>query len=192
MTVAHLQAIELNLRPTPTSASTLIKEASMVGEQVACPTCGVYFKSLKSMRQHRARKHGEKVERSVAFDPAQHSTGGLPECRACTHRFKTWDVFRKHIEQGSCKMMNNDSLSAGTQLEPQRAAELQPSHEADPPPYNPYPDPCRVDSKSVQCANEQQVDPPAATELNDIITDIQALQRAKGGSHSYNQNMSLS
>ena len=83
VTVTHLQAVELNLRPPPTSTSTMIKEASMVGEQVACPTCGVYFKSLKSMRQHRARKHGEKVERSVTFDPAQHSTGGLPECRAC-------------------------------------------------------------------------------------------------------------
>ena len=180
VTVIQLQAIELNLRPPPTSTSMLIKEASMVGEQTACPTRGVYFKSLKSMRQHRARKHGEKVERSVTFDPAQHSTGGLPECRACKHRFKTWDALRKHVEQGSCKMMNVDSISSTTQPETQRRAVPQPPPHVDPPPHNPYADPKQSSSGLAQHAAEQQVEPQAAPDLNDTITDIHELQRAKG------------
>ena len=39
----HLQEIELNLRPQPAATSSLIEEASLVGEQVPCPVCGAYF-----------------------------------------------------------------------------------------------------------------------------------------------------
>ena len=73
-------------------------------EQVACPECGTYFSSLKTMRQHRARVHGIKVTRDVTFDAARHAIGGLPQCRGCKHKFQSWTALQKHVEQSSCFM----------------------------------------------------------------------------------------
>ena len=68
----------------------------------ACDVCGVYFPTLKTMRQHRARTHQQKVQYDTTFDPALHSVNGLPQCRYCKHNFVAWPALRKHIEGDSC------------------------------------------------------------------------------------------
>ena len=54
---------------------------------VACPECGLYFISTKTLRQHRALRHKVMVEvdptEAQHYQPHEHSIGGMPPCRSC-------------------------------------------------------------------------------------------------------------
>ena len=70
----------------------------------ACPECGLYFSSIKTVRQHMARKHGLKVEAVVGiqYRAEQHSVKGMPQCRHCGSRFSSMGVLRTHIITDAC------------------------------------------------------------------------------------------
>ena len=74
-------------------------------DPVPCPTCGMYFSSLATMRLHRARKHGASLQVTARSEPtkvhevqlADHYLGGVPTCRHCGAVYSRRQAFRNHI-----------------------------------------------------------------------------------------------
>ncbi|CAE7892707.1 unnamed protein product, partial [Symbiodinium necroappetens] len=72
--------------------------------QHACPHCEAVFLTEHALHIHCGVKHptptGEagRSDRKYTFDPAQHSVGGLPHCRACGRKFTKWQYLKHHIE----------------------------------------------------------------------------------------------
>ena len=54
---------------------------------LACPECGVYFTSTKTLRQHLALKHKQLVtidpDEARNYQSHQHSLNGMPQCKHC-------------------------------------------------------------------------------------------------------------
>ena len=74
-------------------------------QQVPCPTCGVHFDSVPSMRLHHARKHGvalglqrkEYASLSKTLKMEDHMTNGLPICRHCGKKCARPQALKMHL-----------------------------------------------------------------------------------------------
>ena len=74
---------------------------------LACPECGVYFPSTKTLRQHLALKHKQLVtidpEEAKAYQSHQHSLNGMPQCKHCKKNLQTWGSLRNHVLTYACR-----------------------------------------------------------------------------------------
>ena len=72
---------------------------------VACPTCGMYFSDLSSMRKHHARRQkisvvNPEVKSSVSrsdMNISDYMLDGMPTCRHCKKVFPRFRGFREHV-----------------------------------------------------------------------------------------------
>ena len=69
---------------------------------VTCQHCQKSFSSLKVLRQHLTKTHGERTGQIRVFNPLD-LHNGLPTCARCKESFTTWDRAKYHIEF-CCKM----------------------------------------------------------------------------------------
>ena len=71
---------------------------------IPCPYCGIYFQRTKAMRQHTARKHGInwKQPLQIDYDPSNHATKGMPECRHCGKKCGSHQGLKHHIMHNTC------------------------------------------------------------------------------------------
>ena len=74
---------------------------------LACPECGVYFPSTKTLRQHLALKHKKLVtidpDEAKNYQPHQHSINGVPQCKHCKKNLQTWGALRQHVLTYACR-----------------------------------------------------------------------------------------
>ena len=70
----------------------------------SCPECGLYFSSIKTVRQRMARKHGMKVMELERFEhrQAHHSVAGMPQCRRCKVKLSSLGALQAHIVTNAC------------------------------------------------------------------------------------------
>ena len=100
--------------------------------QHVCPHCEAVFLTLHALHIHCGIKHPNSTEeagksaRKYTFDPAQHSVGGLPHCRACGRKFTKWQYLKHHIEVGACVTVGGASFVHKPTAEVELRAELQP------------------------------------------------------------------
>ncbi|CAE7877426.1 unnamed protein product [Symbiodinium necroappetens] len=72
--------------------------------QYVCQHCEAVFLTERALHIHCGIKHpapaseAGRPEPKHLFDPAQHSVGGLPHCRACGRKFTKWQYLKHHIE----------------------------------------------------------------------------------------------
>ena len=71
---------------------------------IPCPYCGIYFQHTKAMRQHTARKHGInwKQPLQIDYEPSNHATKGMPECRHCGKKCGSHQGLKHHIMHNTC------------------------------------------------------------------------------------------
>ena len=108
-----------------------------------CPHCEATFMTEHALNIHCGIKHpapdgepGRPLKKHV-FDPAQHSVGGMPHCRACGRKFTKWQFFKHHIEAGACSAVGGASFVHEPPAEVELRAEIQP--QLQPPPANQAP-----------------------------------------------------
>ena len=74
---------------------------------LACPECGVYFPSTKTLRQHLALKHKKLVtidpEDAKNYQSHLHSINGMPQCKHCKKNLQTWGALRQHVLTYACR-----------------------------------------------------------------------------------------
>ena len=79
---------DLQLLATSSADVTSSLQPLSYAEQVACPTCGVYFASMSGLNQHIHQRHPEiEINAKVDFDRSKHVLFGIPLCRYCHTRF---------------------------------------------------------------------------------------------------------
>ena len=117
---------ELHACSVPASASTAPPSRNAIlpvrsdCKQEACPTCGLYFADLSSMRKHHAKKHGVSLVNSAvksskdraALDLAPHMVDGMPICPHCLKVFPRPQGLREHI-MAHCPVLHG-SLAPGS------------------------------------------------------------------------------
>eukprot|EP00439_Symbiodinium_sp_Y106_P018664 s8592_g2.t1 len=73
---------DLQLLATSSADVTSSLQPLSYAEQVACPTCGVYFASMSGLNQHIHQRHPEiEINAKVDFDRSKHVLFGIPLCR---------------------------------------------------------------------------------------------------------------
>ena len=113
-----------------------LREVSTV-QELACPTCGQYFSTLKDLRMHHTRVHKQRLQYSAqgpaanlhALRTQDHSVDGMPVCRHCKARLTNWHAFRVHILT-SCPILHT-SVASSSSLEPAWQYAAGPSLTAD-------------------------------------------------------------
>ena len=74
---------------------------------LACPECGVYFPSTKTLRQHLALKHKKLVtidpEDAKTYQSHLRSINGMPQCKHCKKNLQTWGALRQHVLTYACR-----------------------------------------------------------------------------------------
>ena len=87
----------------------------------ACPHCGIYFTSVRTMRIHVALKHHDLITRTpvtprsyatMRMEYMCHSVDGLPTCRHCQWDFSSWASFCLHFEKERCSVLHRNSQAA--------------------------------------------------------------------------------
>ena len=93
----------------------------------SCPECGLYFSSIKAVRQHMARKHGVKAKaiEGVQYRAEQHSIGGMPHCRHCGAKFSSMGVLRTRIITDACGWLHRTSHITEHELTVQERGETE-------------------------------------------------------------------
>ena len=82
-----------------------------------------------------AISHKVKFTQCVAFDPARHAIGNLPQCAFCHHKFDTWHALKQHIQRLNCPILMQQvgltgAVAPGASLEVRPSvAGRQPGHE---------------------------------------------------------------
>ena len=108
----------------PTSTASVIVPVS-TARTISCPTCGIYFPDIRSMRIHHAKEHKislvnaqqEDASARRDVDVSEHALDGMPTCKHCNRTFPTFVVFKKHI-LNACpvlKGMSQATASASAQ-----------------------------------------------------------------------------
>ena len=101
-------------------------------QQHVCQHCEAVFLTEHALHIHCGIKHpapADEVDKPALkyqFDPAQHSVGGLPHCRACGRKFTKWQYLKHHIEVGACEAVGGASFIHKPTTEVELRAELQP------------------------------------------------------------------
>ena len=100
----HLAYKELN---TTTLQDSPVVPVPPTVTGLACPECGVYFPSTKTLRQHLALKHKKLVtidpNEAKHYQPHQHSLNGMPQCKHCKKNLQTWGALRQHVLTYACR-----------------------------------------------------------------------------------------
>ena len=100
-----------------------------------CQQCHKKYDSLTSLKKHMAISHKVKFTQCVAFDPARHAIGNLPQCAFCHHKFDTWHALKQHIQRLNCPILMQQvgltgAVAPGASLEVRPSvAGRQPGHE---------------------------------------------------------------
>ena len=100
-----------------------------------CQQCHKKYDSLTSLKKHMAISHKVKFTQCVAFDPARHAIGNLPQCAFCHHKFDTWHALKQHIQRLNCPILMQQvgltgAVAPGASLEVRPSvAGRQPAHE---------------------------------------------------------------
>ena len=99
---------------------------------VACPTCGIHFPSLKTMRQHMTLTHlkhnpdvpvpARRTQQQMRQDFMQHATSGLPTCTHCQWEFASWPAFFQHFEHARCPVLHKTCVAPVPAQSPETAA----------------------------------------------------------------------
>ncbi|OLP80198.1 hypothetical protein AK812_SmicGene39423 [Symbiodinium microadriaticum] len=118
----------------------------------ACPHCGIYFTSVRTMRIHVALKHHDLITRTpvtprsyatMRMEYMCHSVDGLPTCRHCQWDFSSWASFCLHFEKERCSVLHRNSqvrhlnpitrilsrVITRTQLHYNRPFSMEPNHD---------------------------------------------------------------
>ena len=92
---------------------------------VPCPECGQYFSSIKTVRQHAARRHGIKTIAltNIEYRHEKHSQEGMPQCVHCGKRCGSTDGLRHHILTNACDWYRPTAVSARTNTLPVEEAD---------------------------------------------------------------------
>ena len=96
-------------------------EQITVVQEVACPTCGQYFATLKDMRSHHTKVHKFRIQyraqgpagRLHTLRAQDHSVSNMPICRHCNAKLSNWHNFRVHVLT-SCPVLHATRASAET------------------------------------------------------------------------------
>ena len=97
-----------------------------------CTHCDAAFLTEHALRIHLGVKHPTEASRlprrtaSQKLDPAIHSVGGMPHCRACGRKFAKWQFFKYHVESGACEAMGGDSFTRKPPAEVDLREEIAP------------------------------------------------------------------
>ena len=109
-------------------------EVSATLPKQACPHCGVYFDSRKSLRQHISQKHKDPSSKFTCKDPPkrtqqqkrhdymQFASGGVPTCKFCNWHFSAWPAFFEHFECKRCPLFPSEATLLQDTLEASNAA----------------------------------------------------------------------
>ena len=96
-------------------------EVSATLPKQACPHCGVYFDSRKSLRQHISQKHKNPSSQFTCKDPPkrtqqqkrhdymQFASDGVPTCKFCNWHFSAWPAFFEHFECKRCPLFPSEA-----------------------------------------------------------------------------------
>ena len=114
--LAHVRSeerqLDLLLQARASRESLSAPHAS--SESWPCPHCDHVASTQHALRIHCGLHHPVEPKpvagRATAFDPAQHSVGGLPHCRLCGRQFRKWQNLRHHIEGGTCSNLGGASF----------------------------------------------------------------------------------
>ena len=112
-------------------------------QEVACPTCGQYFTTLKDMRSHHTKAHKFRIQyraqgpagRLHTLRAQDHSVNNMPICRHCNATLNSWHNVRVHVLT-SCPVLHAtrastvtvgsaEQLAAGPAGEPSLKSALQ-------------------------------------------------------------------
>ena len=147
---------------------------------LACPECGVYFTSTKTLRQHLALKHKQLVtidpEEAKHYQSHQHSLNGMPQCKHGKKNLQTWGSFRNHVLTYACRQRETPTAAhpPPTPASPTEGKPITAPHEA--PQRNP--DKANPEQREGE-ANPQRVAPdnPAPTPTSSPIGALPVLRR---------------
>ena len=97
-------------------------------QQIPCPTCGLFFESVPSMRLRHARKHGkalglqkhEYAELSKKLKMADHMLGGMPICKHCGCKFSRPQSLKMHLLKTCPVFAPEQDKSPATDMHPQQ------------------------------------------------------------------------
>ena len=113
-----------------------------VHQELACPTCGQYFSTLKDLRQHHTKTHKVRLQQRSQGPAARlrglrtqdHCLNHMPICKHCKTKLSNWHNFRVHIitscpvlhaHEGSSQGGSAEQHAAGPSTAPGSA--LQPA-----------------------------------------------------------------
>ena len=126
-----LSTLQVEPEPPAGGLPTEAPEAS----QFRCQHCHKKYDSLTSLKKHMAISHKVKFTQCVAFDPARHAIGNLPQCAFCHRKFDSWHALKQHIQRLNCPILMqqvglSEAVPSGSSLEVRPSvAGRQPGHE---------------------------------------------------------------
>ena len=92
-----------------------------------CPHCNLQFRTVTSLRQHKAWKHPEAKPELLQFDPANHALNGLPQCAFCKFKYGAWIGLKAHIEKGYCPVLYPETSPQGAAFGPEADTNTNPT-----------------------------------------------------------------
>ena len=156
-----LQANDIRLDPAQTAWEKSLLQAldpqeaasATPAADLTCPDCGKLFYSQASLRQHRASAHRRGLTtRGQQFDILQHALDGMPQCRACGHRFRRMPELALHITAGRCQVLFPVQIEVGLSTHPEPAGRMhQGGHHEDQARTPPHPVWCQHDGTATPC-----------------------------------------
>ena len=131
--LAELQAcaVPASANTEPADHSTLLPVRTDC-KQESCPTCGLYFADLSSMRKRRAKKHGvclvnpaiKSSADRAALDLAPHMVDGMPKCPHCLKLFPRPQGLRERVV-AHCPVLHGSKASAAAAVSEPSASATQ-------------------------------------------------------------------
>ena len=109
-------------------------------QEVACPTCGIYFASRTAMRIHHTKRHGTSlIDEGIAdftvrneLDISLHSTDGMPICKHCGTIFTRWTKCRHHVLSSCAKLSYGSQAGSAPEPVPGYSGSFFPCNKAKP------------------------------------------------------------
>ncbi|CAE7946816.1 Pol, partial [Symbiodinium sp. KB8] len=141
--IQHLRDRETQLRLLLQGPQRVCSPPEPTLPQFSCPHCEATFMTEHALNIHCGIKHPapagapDRPIKKHVFDPALHSVGGLPHCRACGRKFTKWQFFKHHIEAGACSAVGGASFVHKPPVEVELREEVRPPTQ--PPPAHQAP-----------------------------------------------------
>ncbi|CAE7894335.1 Pol [Symbiodinium microadriaticum] len=141
--IQHLRDRETQLRLLLQGPNRVCSPPEPALPQFSCPHCEATFMTEHALNIHCGIKHPapagapDRPIKKHVFDPALHSVGGLPHCRACGRKFTKWQFFKHHIEAGACSAVGGASFVHKPPVEVELREEVRPPTQ--PPPAHQAP-----------------------------------------------------